>query len=208
MLLAGCGPKDQESCKAQAAKDANSVAALNVLLADCQRQYPAIRRDDGSYAYYDSVLSEWVGVSGPTLSASDMEKLQRLREQKQEAQAALQERISANRQAAFSKLSIIDYSISCNIDDTYIECYDKNISINIKNDSDYFIEGVYVGYGIGNNVDCSGGLDKEFESDVKIPPHSVGSIVKNVTFEEAGPKGVMEGCVRINRVGYVEGQAG
>lgn len=206
MVLAACGPKDQESCKVQAAKGANSVAALNVLLEDCERQYPAIRRDDGSYAYYDSVLSEWVSVSGPTLAASDMEKVQRLRRVRQEAQATLQEKTSANRKEALKNLSLRNYDISCNIDDTYIKCYDKNITLQVKNNSNFTIYGITVSYEIGKSIDCSGSLGKSFHNDITVPPQGVGSIVKNVKFEDAGPEGIISGCVRISGVGAVSGE--
>jgi len=81
-LLVGCGPKNQEECIARAAKDAQSVAALNLLAANCQRDFPAKRRDDGSYAYYDAELGDWVTVSGPTLSDTDLQKIRTLRAEK------------------------------------------------------------------------------------------------------------------------------
>jgi hypothetical protein len=212
-LLAACGPKDQEDCKAKAAKDAKSVAAMEVLLEDCQRQFPAIKRDDGSYAYYDETLSEWVGVSGPVLSDADVEKLRELRAKKQAFQAKQdtenaksQAKLAADRALVLSQTTIISYDISCNVDTTYIECYDKNISVKIKNNSDKTVYGVKIAYEIGDDIDCSGSLGKNFDNDISIPPGSVGSIVKNVKFDAAGPAGVMNGCVQVSSIGAISGQ--
>ena len=213
ILLTACGPKDQEDCKAKAAKDAKSVAAMGVLLEDCERQFPAIKRDDGSYAYYDNSLSEWIGVSGPVLSDADLEKLRGLRAEKQAfltKQAAedvkSQAKLVADRELVLSQTTIISYDISCNGDATYIACYDKNISVKIKNNSDKTVYGVKISYEIGDDIDCSGSLGKNFDNDISIAPGSVGSIVKNVKFDAAGPEGVMNGCVQVSSIGAISGE--
>ncbi len=212
-FLAACGPKDQEDCKAKAAKDAKSVAAMEVLLEDCQRRFPAVKRDDGSYAYYDDTLSEWVGVSGPVLSDADVEKLRELRAEKQAFQATQdaenaksQAKLAADRQLALSQMKIISYDISCNGDEPYMGCYNKNITIKIKNQSARTITGLTISYEIGDDIDCSGSLGKNFNNNISIPPGSVGSIVENVMFDAAGPNGVMNGCVQVSGIGEISGQ--
>jgi len=195
-MLSACGPKDQEECVAQAAKDAKSAAAVQVLVGNCQREFPARRRDDGSYAYYDSELADWVSVSGPKLSSADAEKIRQLHADKQNTQA----KADQDRQKALSQLAIASFSVTCNVDTSYIACYDKNITVNLKNGSDKTINGVWIEYEIGNNIDCSGSFGKSFSNPISIAPGGVGSIVKNVTFDEAGPKGEMNGCVRVGGI--------
>lgn len=201
-LLAGCSPKDQEDCKARAAKEANSVAALNVLTANCERDFPAIRRDDGTYAYYDTELGEWVSVSGPTLSDADLEVIQERRSERRAAAI----KAANDKDNVLSNLKIISYDISCNMDDTYTKCYNKNITLKIKNDSLKSAYGVTISYEIGDGIDCSGSLGKEFSNNITIPPGGIGSIVHNVMFKDAGPDGVMNGCVQVSDVGAVSGQ--
>jgi hypothetical protein len=201
-LLVGCSPKDQEDCKARAAKDANSAAALNVLIASCERDFPAIRRDDGTYAYYDTELSEWVGVSGPTLSDADLAVI---REKRSERRAATI-KAAKDKDDTLSNLKVISYDITCNMNDNYSKCYNKNITLKIKNDSLKSVYGVSISYEIGDEIDCSGSLGKEFYNNITIPPGGIGSIVHNVMFEDAGPDGVMNGCVQVSDVGAVSGQ--
>lgn len=200
LFLSACGPKDQEECVAQVAKDAKSVAAMQVLANDCQRKFPAKLRDDGSYAYYDSELDDWVSVSGPKLSSTDVEKIRQLRTDKQNAQAEADKL----RQEVLSKIKISSYSVTCNIDSSYISCYDKNITINLKNNSNKTIHGITLDYEIGSKINCTGSLGKSFSTPISISPGGVGSIVQNVKFEEAGPDGEMRGCVRVGGVGQVE----
>lgn len=198
--LSACGPKDQEECVAQAAKDAKTVAALQVLTTNCQREFPARRRDDGSYAYYDDELADWVSVSGPRLSSADVEKIRQLRYEKQEAQVIADQEV----REALSKLEVSSFNITCGIDDTYIACYKKDITVNLKNNSDKEINGITINYEIGDNVDCSGALGKNFYNSISIGPGQVGSIVKNVSFDDAGPAGEMRGCVRVGGIGGIE----
>lgn len=200
LLVPACGPKDQEECVAQAAKDAKTVAAMQVLANNCQREFPARRRDDGSYAYYDSELADWVSVSGPKLSSADVEKIRQLRAEKQNTQA----KADHDREKAMAQLEVASYNISCNVDARYISCYDKNITVNLKNNSDKTINGVSIDYEIGDNIDCSGSLGKSFYNSISIAPGSVGSIVKNVKFADAGPDGEMNGCVRVGGIGGVQ----
>lgn len=197
LVLAACGPRDQEECISQAAQDAKSNAALQVLVGNCQRQFPAIRRDDGSYAYYDSELGEWVSVSGPTLSSADVDNIRQLRIQKTNRQAESER----ERQNTLSQIEISSFHITCNVDTRYIPCYDKNITVNLFNNSDKSINGITIEYEIGNNIDCSGSLGKSFYNSISIPSGGSGSIVQNVKFADAGPDGELNGCVRVRGIG-------
>jgi len=201
VTLSGCAPKDQEECIARAAKDAKSSAALDVLINSCEREFPAKRRDDGTYAYYDGELYEWVTVSGPTLSDADVEKIQSIRAEKENA--ATREKVEKSE--IIEKIKVISYNISCNRDDTYTQCWNKNITIKIQNQSARTINGLTISYEIGENIDCSGSLGKSFSNDIEIPAGGVGSIVHNVTFADAGPEGIMSGCVRVSGIGSVGG---
>jgi hypothetical protein len=200
LALSACGPKDQEECVAQAAKDAKTVAALQVLTSNCQREFPARRRDDGNYAYFDDELADWVSVSGPKLSSADVDKIRRLRSEKKEAKAEADQEI----QKVLGELQVVSFSITCNVESNYIACYDKNITVNLKNNSPKTINGVKIDYEIGDNVECSGAFGKNFYNSISIGPGQVGSIVKNVKFDDAGPAGEMSGCVRVGGIGGIQ----
>lgn len=202
-LVSACGPKDQEECIAQAARDAKNATALQVLTGNCQREFPARRRDDGSYTYYDSELADWVDVSGPKLSSADVEKIRQLRVERNNVQAQVEQ----ERQKALSNMEILSFNITCNNDERYIACYDKSITINIRNNSKMIVNGIYIDYEIGNSIQCSGALGKRFYNPISIGPGGVGSIVKKVMFEEAGPNGEMNGCVRVGGIGSVSSAA-
>ena len=211
LLLAGCGPKDQEDCAARAAKDARSVAAMRVLTNDCETEFPAQRQDDGSYAYYVGELDKWVPVSGPKLSAADNDNIRNLRAkaQKDKEQEAAEDQKAQDRENkeiadVLTKTKVSEYNVSCNIDDTFIKCYDKNITVKIVNSSDKTISGITVMYEIGQNIDCKGSLSKSFDNTISIPPGGTGTIVQNVTFKDAGPEGVMNGCVRIGGINAIQ----
>lgn len=199
--LSGCAPRDQEGCIAQAAKEAKSSAALNVLINSCEREFPAKRRDDGTYAYYDGKLDEWVTVSGPALSDADVEKIQNMRSEEEN----VEKREEIEKVEILEKIVVSSYNISCNMDDEYIDCYNKNITMQIKNQSDRTISGLTISYEIGENTDCSGSLGKSFANYMRIPAGGVGSIVHNVKFADAGPDGIMSGCVRVSGIGSVGG---
>lgn len=203
VALSGCAPRDQEDCIARAAKEAKTNAALEVLINSCEREFPAKRRDDGTYAYYDGELYEWVTVSGPTLSDADVEKIQSMRAEKENA--ARREKVEKSK--IIEKLKVISYNVSCNMDDTYTQCWNKNITLRVQNQSDRTVNGLTISYEIGKNIDCSGSLGKSFSNDIEIPAGGVGSIVHNVTFADAGPEGIMSGCVRVSGIGSVGGDA-
>ena len=64
-------PKDWEECMVQAAKDAKSEGALRILANQCMRDFPATRKPEGGYQYYDSSANIYIDVSGPKLSKND-----------------------------------------------------------------------------------------------------------------------------------------
>ncbi len=195
-LLVGCAPKDQEECRTSAAKSARNQASLQVLLEQCERDFPARRRDDGSYVYYDRESATWVDVSGPKLSASDIEIIRGVREKKNQD--------IAEKSHAMDKLNIVKYDIKCGMNDEYTPCYDKNITVSLKNMSSRKIGGLHFEYEIGRNLDCSGSLGKSFYSSISIAPGQSGSLVQNFKFDAAGPAGIMTGCVRITSANSVE----
>ncbi len=184
-------PRNQEECIAAASLRRNSAEAE----ADCMLQFPAVWKD-GGYALYVPEIGDWVEVSSPQPTQEDYAKV--------EAAKKMAAEQDARRQLAMSKFKIRSYKISCNIDDRYIECYDKNITVNIVNDSDMEISGLSFEYEIGKGIDCSGSLGKSFSKEMSIAPHSSGSFVHNVTFEDAGPNGVMNGCLKLKGVQKIE----
>ena len=72
--LSACGsggPRDQEECRAEAAKKARTNEALEVLLEYCWTEFPATRKLGGGY--------EWQGydVSGPNPRRDEIETIER-----------------------------------------------------------------------------------------------------------------------------------
>lgn len=80
-LATGCSQPitSQEECRKAAAEDAASVAALNVLLSECTKEFPGQRLEDGSYAYFDQEFQIFIGVSGPKLSAGEWKAIETIR---------------------------------------------------------------------------------------------------------------------------------
>ncbi len=200
LILSACSPANQEDCIASAAKEAKTPQGLNLLTDVCRTKFPAKLSSEGKYIYYDPDLNMNFEVSGPTLSPKDLEWIESTR------QSANVERANnkAIQDTAKKNLKIVDYNISCDVDTTYIACYSKNITIKLKNNSNYTVSGVKFNYEIGNQLDCSGGLGKSFIKDIEILPQQTASIVHNVTFKNAGPDGVMSGCVKVGGVRLAE----
>ena len=192
VALSGCAPRDQEGCVARAAKEAKTNDALKVLVRNCESEFPAKRRDDGTYAYFDAQTEEWIDVSGPKLSDADIVAIEELRSQKVEN---LSQKASRNKKA-IQDVSVERFDISCEGS----LCWEKNITVLLKNKSEYRISGVKFGYEIGENLDCTGSFGKEFSSDIAIPPGGTASIVKKLALNVAGPEGVTTGCLRVNAI--------
>jgi hypothetical protein len=69
VFLTSCGPKDQEECRVEAAKDAKSAAALEVLLDACLSEFPANRTIGGGYEYMGHP------VAGPVPTKAELEEI-------------------------------------------------------------------------------------------------------------------------------------
>jgi hypothetical protein len=192
VALSGCAPRDQEDCIARAAKEAKTNAALEVLVRNCESEFPAKRRDDGTYAYFDAQTKEWVDVSGPKLSDEDVKTIEVLRSQKVENLSQKESR----KTKAIKGVTVERFDISCEGP----LCWEKNITVSLKNNSEFRIFGVTFGYEIGENLDCTGAFGKEFFSAIRIPSGGTASIVKKLTLDVAGPEGVTAGCIRVNAI--------
>lgn len=184
-------PKDQEECKAAASLESDNAVAQ----ADCERQFPAVWHE-GGYAIFVPEIFDWIQVSGPQPTKTDYANIR--------SATAIKLAEEKRRMSAMSKFRVKSYTISCNIDDRYIACYDKNITVNLYNGSDMTVSGLHFSYGIGRGLDCSGSLGKSFDQTMTIPAHSAGSFVYNVKFEDAGPNGVLAGCLRLDSVDRIE----
>ena len=73
------GPKDFESCQEEAARDAKSKDALSILIDSCDSNYPARRKPQGGYYYYDFETKKYYDVSGPKPSKKDWEAIEKAR---------------------------------------------------------------------------------------------------------------------------------
>jgi|GEM_PF-3134766 len=188
-------PSDQEECKAASSKNAKNQSMLVALFKECALKFPAVRSEDGTYVFWDPQLQDWVDVSGPTLSAADLVHIAEIRNKKKAEEA--------DRLQAVSKLNIVKYDISCNDDSRYVSCYDKNITVKLFNGSNRTMMGLNFSYEIGKGITCSGALGKKFSQSMKIRPSEYGSFVMNFKFDDAGPAGIMTGCVKLDSVDMV-----
>lgn len=195
-LLSACGPTNQEDCISRAAKEAKTTQGLNLLTDVCRTKFPAKLSSEGKYVYTDPYSNISFEVSGPTLSPKELEWI----ESERKAAEINKEKNKAASILAKSKVEVIDYDISCNINSEYIKCYDKNITVRLKNNSNAKISAVEMQYEIGRGVLCSGGLGKSFYEEIEILPQGTATVVRNVKFADAGPDGVMSGCVKVGQV--------
>lgn len=74
-FLSGCGPRDQEECRVEAAKEARNADALDVLLETCEIQFPATRTISGGYEYMGHP------VAGPVPTKAELDEIRRLRDE-------------------------------------------------------------------------------------------------------------------------------
>lgn len=72
-LLSGCGPRDQEECRVEAAKEARNADALDVLLEACEIQFPATRTISGGYEYMGHP------VAGPVPTKAELDEIEEAR---------------------------------------------------------------------------------------------------------------------------------
>lgn len=166
LLLASCGQGTQESCKAQAAKEANSNEALAILVAECERKFPAIQSEDGTFRIYVSELGKVVEVSSATLNKTDRDKIKRLIEE-QNIQNEIDNKNRSKRLAEAQRgFSVISSRISCT-NRIAGDCYDYSGVFTAKNNSPYKITSVFFGYAIGAGLDCRG--VQNFGSTIDIP---------------------------------------
>ena len=198
--LSGCAPRDQEECIARAAKEAKTNATFKVLVRNCESEFPAKRRDDGTYAYYDAQSEEWIDVSGPQLSDRDVAKIEELRSQKIQNSFEDQSR----KKNAAQGIAVERFDISCEGS----LCWNKNLTVILKNNSEYTASGITLAYEIGENLDCTGTLGKNIFSDISMAPGEVASVVKKLDGQlqqaglvaEPGPEGVTTGCIKVKAV--------
>lgn len=73
LLLSGCGPRDQEECRVEAAKEAHNADALDVLLEACEIQFPATRTISGGYEYMGHP------VAGPVPTKAELDQIEEAR---------------------------------------------------------------------------------------------------------------------------------
>lgn len=194
--ISGCGVRDQEQCKSRAAKDAKNVLALQILIEDCIQRFPGVHLLDGTYAYFDPQTRSWVGVSGAKLSKIDIAEIGKRRRMSEENLAKEDNEKIIRRRRALAGIRI-SYNIECNGPTPSIGCYDKNITVNVRNMSDVDVSRLEVSYDIGRGVSCAGALGKHFSRSISIPAGGEGSFVQNVKFDDAGAQGSLVGCVKV-----------
>jgi hypothetical protein len=200
-------PRDQEDCKLRLGEYGYNSDVRYSSATECERSFPASRLGGGKYGIYDDILGAPFVVSGPIPTERDYERyrdarsniIKELSAQKRAEQELLDDKIRA-----LSDFTVEKFDISCNIDSRYIACYDKNITVRVRNNSSKTISGLNFAYEIGSGISCSGSLGKKFSRDMVVRPHETGSFVENVKFENAGPNGVMTGCVKLDSVNKIE----
>jgi len=91
-------PADYEDCIESAANNAKSKAALDILVAACERKFSGRRKSGGGYTYFDARQGKQFNIAGPNLTGAELKRIddeysRYLVEQREF------ERISAERQA-------------------------------------------------------------------------------------------------------------
>lgn len=196
LALSACGPTNQEDCISRAAKEAKTTQGLNLLTDVCRTKFPAKLSSEGKYVYTDPYSNMSFEVSGPTLSPKELEWIASERKAAESNKA----KIEAQLETVRNNIQIVDYKISCNNEMEFIKCYDKNITVRLRNNSNVKISSVEIQYEIGRQIDCGGGLGKSFYEEIEILPQGTATVVRNVKFTNAGPDGVMSGCVKVGQV--------
>lgn len=136
------GPDDYEECAAEAAEDANSEAALNILLSECRSEFPARRKRDGSgYYYYEPLYRLRIDVSDPRLSSADRQKIERVKSEAREREKIEQQQREIARKkykervvSAKRNFLITDWQWQCTGGLSSIsECYSVGIQGTLEN---------------------------------------------------------------------------
>ena len=170
-LLWSCGSTEtQESCTAEAAKLAKSRDALQILIADCTRKFPAAQNEDGTFSIFVSELGYSVKVSGPKPSKEDIDNIKTLIVQRNKESEEIANKKKAFLQKASSLLDVNVARIQCTneILDDYCASYSGVFTV--KNNSDIKITKIFFGYAIGAGLDCRGYQNHGNTIDISIWP--------------------------------------
>jgi hypothetical protein len=185
------GPSDYEDCEVAAAKDARSSDALEVLLGNCDDEFPARRNPMGGYLYYDPVSQHEIPVSGPKLSRADKLKIEKIHE----AVAKYQKDQQTKELSALRGVTIQKWGIDCA--SRYL-CSEKIISANIKNNSEFTIKSVTVGWVVAKSIRTCGSVSPSGTRYVRIPPK--GTAVITFSTYDGPNSGEFRSCLDITSV--------
>jgi hypothetical protein len=71
------GPKDYEECAENAAREAKSKEALNILLYSCDSKFRGRRKPTGGYTFYDDRQDRGFDIKGPNPTPAELEHIER-----------------------------------------------------------------------------------------------------------------------------------
>ncbi|MFN5758737.1 MAG: hypothetical protein ACK440_03980 [Sphingomonadaceae bacterium] len=168
VVLSSCGgASSQESCRAQAAKEASSKEALDILLQDCERRFPATENPDGTFSLFVVELGREVKVSNASPNDADKEMIKKLIKQQEIDEIKSQRHRSKRMKNAQSGFEVQVAKIQCS-NSIGGDCYNYSGIFTVKNNSPVKITKVFFGYAIGAGLDCSGvqNYGKEIEAPI------------------------------------------
>lgn len=196
LTLGGCTPTDFETCEAQAAKDAKTNQALSILVSKCGLDFPARKRPDGTYAYYDAASEQNYLVKGAKVSAAEWEWIEQERKKKKDDAFRARAEYQQKREEALKDVSVSNATATCV---TNVYCSEKVITATIKNGSKYRINRVAVGWVMAaGKIDCTRSMSESAASSVNIP--SGGNAVLTWGTRD-GPHSINHLCLDVVGVG-------
>ena len=168
--LAACGGvSSQEACRAQAAKEASSKEALEILLQDCERRFPATENPDGTFSLFVEELGREVKIANASPNDADKEMIKKLIKQREIDYIKSQKSRDQKMKQAQNRFQVRVAKIQCS---NFIagDCYDYNGIFTATNNSSIKITKVFFGYAIGAGLDCRGVQNYGREFEVPIWP--------------------------------------
>jgi hypothetical protein len=141
-------PKDYEDCAENAAREANSRAALGILLTACDSKFKGRRKLGGGYTYVDPRQRQGFDIAGPNPTQRELEFIDKqygvyLEQQRQAAAAAAEAKqrqqqaaleLAQRRKIAVQFIEIASTNIEC-VYRSFAGCPTYSLTVGLKNKS-------------------------------------------------------------------------
>jgi len=220
-------PKDYEDCAENAAREAKSKAALDILLETCDGKFKGRRKLGGGYTYFDPRQFQDFDIAGPNPTKREVEiidKQYRTYLEQQEQQRILDAEAERRRQQVLvdqqwrtlqaaleldrrRKTAGQYIEISTNIECPYplaFGCGVYSLTVGLRNRSQETISGVYVGWVFmpQGQSGCPTSYPTKYQKKVALRPGD--TTVLNIDTRYDGPKGQFRYCVGLTDVDIIQ----